>query len=66
MEYYAAVQKRGEVLCTDIERSLGYIAKCKKQCTDGNSANYATFYAIKMRKITISILACIDKFWKDS
>lgn len=65
MEYYAAVEKSGEVLCTDKERSLRYIAKCKKQGTDSNSANNYTFYVIKRRKI-ICILAYTDKFCKDS
>lgn len=49
MEYSAAVQKSGEVLCTDIERSLRYFAKCKKQGTDSNSANNATFHVIKRK-----------------
>lgn len=50
MEYNATMQKSGEVLCNDIERSLRYIAKCKKRHTDGNSANYSSFYVVKRRK----------------
>ena len=49
MEYYAAVQKSGVVLCIDIQRSLRYIAKCKKQGTDNNNANNATFYIIQRK-----------------
>lgn len=44
MEYYAAMQNSDVVLCTDIIRSLRYIAKCKRQGTDSNNAS---FYVIQ-------------------
>lgn len=46
-EYYAAMQNSVVVLCTDIIRSLQYIAKCKRQGTDSKNANNASFYVIQ-------------------